>query len=50
MKKTYFAPDVQAFAVDQSDVLTITSGDLVKDIGNRDLGVSASDLFQSRNA
>lgn len=49
MKKTYFAPHVQTFVIDQSDVLTVTSGGAVKDIGGDDLGVSGSDLFHNPN-
>ena len=49
MKKTYFTPHVQAFIIDQSDVLTVISGGTVKDIGGSDLGVSGADLFRNGN-
>ena len=49
MKRTYFTPNIQMFAVDQSDVLTTVSGETVRDIGGKDLGISASDLFRNIN-
>lgn len=48
MKKNYTTPDFQAVLVENSDVLT-TSGMIVKDIGNGDLGVSGADLFRNAN-
>lgn len=48
MKKTYLIPSVQAVAIDVVDVLT-ASGDVVKDIGGGDLGISAGELFRNPN-
>ena len=48
MKKTYLTPDIQAVMVECIDVLT-ASGEVVKNIGGGDLGVSAAELFRNSN-
>ena len=48
MKKNYTTPDFQAVMIENADVLT-TSGKVVKNIGNGDLGISGADLFQAAN-
>lgn len=48
MKKNYTTPDFQAVLVEFIDVLT-ASGEVVKNIGGGDLGVSGADLFRNAN-
>lgn len=44
MKKLYVIPTVEAYLIDQSDVIT-TSGDLVADLGGGEYAIRGTDLF-----
>lgn len=44
MKKTYVFPSVEAYLIDQSDVIA-TSGDPVADLGGGEYAILGSALF-----
>ena len=44
MKKTYVIPSVEAYLIDQSDVLTVNSG-TSEQIANGEYAIRGTDLF-----